>query len=287
MAELRFQLGRVEVGADYMARHHRRLQTGARAALERLFQLVIAPLQHLLKHDRLLIVPHGPLHLAPFHALWDGTSHLLETFEITYAASASVAVHRRRRPVQLHSLAGLALHDVAIPQAEAEVRTAARYFDAASLYVDDSASFDGLHRAAASADVLHVATHGLFRADNPFFSALKLADGWLDVRQIYRLPLAARLVVLSACESGAVQVQGSDEPIGLVRGFLGAGAETLVVSLWNVHDATAAQLMERFYAHLTAQENHRTAAALRHAQRAAIAEERHPYFWAPYIVVGE
>ena len=92
--------------------------------------------------------------------------------------------------------------------------------------------------------MLHIATHGLFRPDNPFFSALKLADGWIDVRQIYRLPLQARLVVLSACESGAVQIQGSDEVIGLARGFLGAGAETLVTSLWNVHDASAAALMD-------------------------------------------
>jgi CHAT domain-containing protein len=106
------------------------------------------------------------------------------------------------------------------------------------------------------------------------------------VRAIYRLPLAARLVVLSACESGAVQVQGSDEAIGLGRGFLGAGAQSLVVSLWNVHDASAALLMDQFYAHL-AGDGRRTASALRAAQQQAAAEERHPYYWAPYLVMGD
>ena len=133
--------------------------------------------------------------------------------------------------------------------------------------------------------MLHFATHGLFRPDNPFFSALKLADGWVDVREIYRLPLRARLVVLSACESGAVQVQGADETIGLVRGFLAAGAQSLVVSLWNVHDASAAQIMADFYRELMRQRL-TPAAALRAAQRRAIRQDRHPYFWAPYTAIG-
>jgi CHAT domain-containing protein len=183
-------------------------------------------------------------------------------------------------------LAALALPDPAIPQAETEVRAAARYFPRTRLFLNEQAGSDGLHTAAETGDVLHIATHGVFRPDNPFFSALKLADGWIDVRAIYRLPLAARLVVLSACESGAVQVQGSDEAIGLGRGFLGAGARSLVVSLWNVHDASAAILMEQFYAQL-AGDGRGTARALRAAQQQAAAAGRHPYYWAPYLVMGD
>jgi CHAT domain-containing protein len=82
-----------------------------------------------------------------------------------------------------------------------------------------------------------------------------------------------------------VQVQGADEAIGLVRGFLGAGAQSRVVSLWNVHDASAAQLMTDFYAQLM---DRRLApsAALREAQRHAIQSGRHPYFWASYAAIG-
>jgi len=288
-ADLRFQLGRVEIGADYLARHHQRLLAGVRNSLHRLYDLVLSPLGHLLTANRLLLIPHGMLHLLPFHALWDGEGYLVDAYEITYASSASIVVHRRQSDPErsFQSLAALAVHDVAIPQATAEAHAAATHFDRATLYLDDEAGLAGLRSAASNGDVLHIATHGLFRPDNPFFSALKLADGWIDVREIYRLPLRARLVVLSACESGAVQVQGSDEAIGLVRGFLGAGAETLVVSLWNVHDASAASLMDTFYTQLTDTADQGPASALRKAQNAAIADGRHPYYWAPYVVVGQ
>ncbi len=289
-AELRFQLGRAELGADYLARHGPRLLQGTRAALGHLHRLLFAPLAPAVDAPRLLIVPFGPLHRVPFHALWDGSSHLLQRHEIQYAPSASLAVYCAAQVGSdgwPRSLAALAPADVHIPQAQREAELAGRHFATAWLYLDAEADRRRLAAAARQADVLHLATHGLFRSDNPFFSALKLADGWIDVREIYRLPLAAQLVVLSACESGAGQVWGGDEVIGLARGFLGAGASKLVVSLWNVHDASAALLMDRFYAALTTgKEAGRPAAALRTAQLAAIAHGEHPYFWAPFLAIG-
>lgn len=287
LADLRFQMGRVEIGDDHAARHAERLLRGVRSVLGRLYDLLIAPLAAHLHAPQLLIIPYGALHLAPIHALWDGAHYLLEHYEIHYAPSASVEVLRRQRAQATlpASLTAFALREPSIPQAEAEVRAAAQHFAHARLFVDDAAQLEQVRAAAANGDVLHFATHGLFRPDNPFFSALKLADGWIDVRAIYRLPLQARLVVLSACESGAVQVQGADEAIGLVRGFLAAGAQALVVSLWNVHDASAAQIMTDFYAGLMRQRM-APAAALRAAQRRAIQAARHPYFWAPYVAIG-
>jgi CHAT domain-containing protein/tetratricopeptide (TPR) repeat protein len=287
LADLRFQLGRVEVGEGYATRHAARLLHGARSTLQRLHDLLIAPVTEMLQCERLLIVPYGSLHLTPFHALWDGSHYLLEQFEVAYAPSASVEVVRRQRAPSgaLATLAAFALRDSAIPQAEHEVRTAANHFATVQLFIDADANGGALRTAAANCDVLHFATHGLFRPDNPFFSALKLADGWVDVHEIYRLPLRARLVILSACESGAVQVQGADEAIGLVRGFLGAGAQSLIVSLWNVHDASAAQIMAEFYTHLIGAKL-APAAALRAAQRHAIDLGRHPYYWAPYAAIG-
>jgi len=287
LAELRFQLGRVEVGGDHVVRHAERLLRGVRAALHQLYNLLVAPLTHHLRAERLLIVPYGHLHLMPFHALWDGDRYLLEAFEMCYAPSASVELVRRQRESggSLDSLAAFALRDPSIPHAEAEVYAVTRHFQTVQLFIDDAAQIDVLHRAAATSDVLHFATHGLFRPDNPFFSALKLADGWVDVRAIYRLPLRSRLVVLSACESGAVRVQGADEAIGLVRGFLGAGAQSLIVSLWNVHDASAAHLMTEFYSHLI-EGGLSPSRALRATQRHAIRDQRHPYYWAPYTAIG-
>lgn len=318
--ELRFQLGRAELGTDYLKRHQARLRLRLNEVLGELYHLLLAPLRPALTAARLLMVPAGPLHRLPFHALWDGQDYLAARYECSYAPSASIVVMRQQRSdksQQTVSWAGLAVKDAAIPAARAEVTGVARYFDDAHLYLDEAANRAGLERAAQSR-ILHLATHGLFRPDNPFFSALKLDDGWIDVREIYRLRLQSHLVVLSACESGAGQIRGGDEVVGLARGFLGAGAQEILASLWNVHDESAVDLMDRFYHHyikypaheqeavdrLSISENEtegntviattnypttttRPAAALRAAQLEAIESEQHPYFWAPFFVIGD
>ena len=153
LADLRFQMGRVEIGADHVARHEERLLAAVRSALHTLHRLLIAPLQLTLTAARLLIVPYGPLHLLPFHALWDGEHYLLETHEVSYAPSASLAIHchRDRKAGRYGSLAALALRDPAIPQAEAEIRAAAAHFERVALYLDADAGIEGLRRAPSRA----------------------------------------------------------------------------------------------------------------------------------------
>lgn len=129
-----------------------------------------------------------------------------------------------------------------------------------------------------------LACHGQFRPDNPLFSALRLGDSWFTVRDAYALDLRCDLVTLSACETGISAVAPGDELIGLARGFFGAGAPSLLVSLWTVDDESTALLMAHFYARLRAGE--RPAAALRAAQHYLMQEYPHPYFWAPFMVLG-
>ena len=312
-AELRFQLGRAEMGAAYVARHQARLMRGVQEALHRLYQLLVAPLSEQLVAPRILLIPYGVLHLIPFHALWDGAAYWLEGVEVAYVPSASVAVYQRGRDATRprRNFAGFAPYDERIPQAQAEIDRAATNFAHATRYHRDDATVANLTRAAATCDVLHLATHGLFRPDNSFFSAIKLADGWIDVREIYRLPVTAQLVVLSACESGVGDVRAGDEVVGLARGFLAAGAQSLVASLWNVQDDSAVQLMHDFYEVLQCKvqqhevlhfdefqgegatleqvatpELTRPAAALRAAQIKALCTGEHPYFWAPFFAIG-
>jgi CHAT domain-containing protein len=101
---------------------------------------------------------------------------------------------------------------------------------------------------------------------------------------IFTLRLDGALVTLSACETGRSAVVGGDELVGLSRGFLFAGASTLVQSLWRVDDASTALLMHSFYSALCAGEA--PAAALRGAQSTFIDHGTHPYVWAPFQVVG-
>ena len=100
--------------------------------------------------------------------------------------------------------------------------------------------------------MLHLATHGDFRADNPLFSGLALADGSLTTLDCFNLRLRASLVTLSGCQTGRSVVSGGDELLGLTRALLSAGAASLVLSLWAVEDISTARLMEAFYRNLAA-----------------------------------
>lgn len=299
--DLRFQLGRMELDGARVRRRSEHYLRGANQVLHRLYRLLVQPVRARLTGPQLLILPYGALHFVPFHALWDGEHYLVERYEPVYAPSAAFLVRRMTPAPGAASVwetgttnggwgytarfAGFAPTDATIPAADVEVMAAAACFRSASTWLGERATREALQRCAGAADVLHLATHGLFRLDNPFFSALKLTDGWLDVREIQRLQTTAHLVVLSACESGAGQVRGGDEVIGLARGFLAAGARAVVASLWNVHDRSAEGLMAAFYRAL-ASGGKSPAAALAQAQRAAIARGQHPYYWAPFVAIG-
>jgi CHAT domain-containing protein len=116
------------------------------------------------------------------------------------------------------------------------------------------------------------------------FSSFKMADGWITALDLYSMQCHANLVVLSGCKSGMNQLMGADELLGLTRGFLYAGARSLLLSLWDVNDKSTSRFMSEFYqAWLAGQTK---SAALRLAIQKVRAEEPHPYFWAPFLLVG-
>jgi CHAT domain-containing protein len=138
---------------------------------------------------------------------------------------------------------------------------------------------------------LHFATHGLIRDDMPLDSMLVLgadgkdadADGRWTAREILDLDLDAELVVLSGCDTGRGRITG-DGVLGLGRAFLSAGARSVLVSLARVEDEATRELMVRFYRELR-RNGGNLAAALRHAQLAAIGEP--PARWASFVFIVE
>ena len=146
--------------------------------------------------------------------------------------------------------------------------------------------------------ILHFATHGLINTEHPALSGLALSvydkerrpiDGFLTLNDVYNLHLPVKLVVLSACESARGEIVRGEGVMGLTRGFMYAGAQTLVVSLWNVDDASTATLMRAFYQPLLTGPGFHPAAALRAAQLAMMRDERwkSPYYWAAFTVQGD
>ncbi|HEX2184511.1 MAG TPA: CHAT domain-containing protein, partial [Chloroflexota bacterium] len=237
---------------------------------------------------RLLVVPHGALHYAPFHAFVgpDGRP-LVEQLEVSYAPSASVLGYCLERGALAHGPEQplvMGVPDEAAPHVATEVAALRRLFGRHLVFCGKEATGAVFRRHAPDADVIHLASHAVFREDNPLFSALRLADGWLSLYDLYKLRLRAALVALSACETGLSAVGAGDELVGLSRGFFQAGTPSLVVSLWAVHDESTARLMERFYARLRAGD--RPGAAMRAAQTELRHAHPHPYYWAPFVVVG-
>jgi CHAT domain-containing protein len=154
-----------------------------------------------------------------------------------------------------------------------------------------------LSPALAQYRIVHFATHAVSDSEHPERSGLVLSlfdsrgrpeNGFLSLQQIYGLNLPADLVVLSACETGLGREIGGEGLVGLVRGFMYAGATRVIASLWSVDDEVTAHLMAHFYRGLE-QEKLSPAAALRAAQLAVRTEKkwRPPYYWAGFQLQGE
>jgi CHAT domain-containing protein len=285
LEKFHFQLGVMPYRGEHTVRHYATLVARISHHLGVLYDQLLRPLEPHLGKRRLLVAPHRTLHYVPFHALYDGQRYVIEHREVCYAPSAAVLHHclaTPKRPLQQAVLFGAP--DEAAPRVYDEIATLAPLFPAVQTFLREQATRTMLIAEAAGADILHLACHGRFRADNPLFSALRLADGWLTVHDAARLNLRCNLVTLSACETGVSALAPGDELIGLARGFLLAGAPALLVSLWMVDDAATAQLMTHFYTQLLAGAG--AAAALRHAQCQIRASQSHPFFWAPFFLFG-
>lgn len=293
IAGLRLQIDALRHGSTALARHAGQMQQRARQHLQALHERLWRPLASWIGGaSRVFVVPHRDLHYVPFCALHDGELSLVERHEIALAPSAALwsATHdRRRRPgaPALRRVAAVGVGGATLPQVGAELRAVAAAFEdrpggSAVLRLDGDATLGALRDALAGADVLHLACHGQFRADSPEFSALHLADGALTVRDAAGLPLQAQLVTLSACETGLSRVAPGDELLGLLRGFLVAGAPQVLASQWTVDDDSTATLMRGFYARLLA--GQRAAAALRASQIELAALHSHPCHWAAFAL---
>lgn len=264
------------------------LRSSAQQILSVLYAGLIAPLiDECATMRQLIIVPHGILHYLPFAALYDGERHLVERFELRQLPASSFLAHyAKREGEQTDSegdmfVAGYALAGQ-LEHIRHEVEIVAERWDT----IARVASRALLDERVAHCQLLHLAAHAVFRADNPLFSGLQLADGWLTTLDVFGWRLSAELVTLSACDTGRTVVGGGDELLGLMQAFITAGAASLLMTHWAVEDSATATLMANFYAHL--RDGLPKARALQLAQIAMLAnpQHSHPYFWAAFMLIG-
>lgn len=291
----------------------------------RLYRLLVRPVSAWLPRNgaSLTIVPHGPLFRLSFAALRDEAGkYLIERYALTYAPSVSALLSIKPRASSSTTGGGYLLvadpsplppspHPLdRLPASRHEASLIRAVLGGNGVLLSGTLAGESkIRERASSARILHFATHGVIRDDEPFDSFLAVgadgsgtsADGRLTVREIYDLPLSADLVVLSACRTATGPLSG-DGIAGLSRALFYAGALSVVATLWDVADEPSARLMAGFYRHWRRGLDKRS--ALRQAQLDLLRELRagsvtvkvrggvvplqeRPFYWAGYVLIGQ
>jgi CHAT domain-containing protein/Flp pilus assembly protein TadD len=292
--------------------------------LRQLHQILIDPIADLLPTDpnqKVAFIPQGELFLVPFPALKDANGqYLIENHTILTAPSIQVLQltqdlsTRAQTPTPLQADNPLIVGDPAMPTvtflsdagnfesvrlqplygARQEAEAVGENLNASAL-LGDAATEARVKQQIASADLIHLATHGLLEYGDPRQTgsrdtpgAIALApgngeDGLLTSTEILQMELQADLVVLSACDTGRGRITG-DGVIGLSRSFIAAGVPSVIVSLWAVPDAPTAELMTEFYDQLA--QGQTKAQALRQAMLTTMQTRPDPKDWAAFTLIG-
>ena len=186
-----------------------------------------------------------------------------------------------------------------LPETEREVSQLARLFEENDRQTQTSLHQSASERALKESELgqyrfLHVATHGFVNEAEPDLSGLLLypdsiagEDGLLAVGEVYNLHLNTDLVTLSACETGIGQIASGEGVLGFTRAFLYAGAERVLVSLWQVQDAATAELMLAFYERILQNPAPDYSSQLQQAKLQLIesGSYSHPYYWSPFVLI--
>ena len=277
-------------------------------SLQTFYYVVIDPIRDLLHGDEVVIVPQGPLCLAPYAAFMDLKSkYLCETLRIRLLPSLSSQRLIQNCPAHWHSKTGaLLVGDPWVQEvvyegrtleqlewAEKEVQMIGEILQTEPL-VGKQATKDEVLRRISSVALVHIAAHGKMEtgeialAPNTTRSSVNPAreDYLLTMKDVLKAQIRARLVVLSCCHSawGEVNAEGV---VGIAWAFLGAGARSVLVSLWAIEDEATMEFMKLFYQQLV---NGRSASeALNKAMKSMRESDRFSAVkhWAPFVLIGE
>ena len=277
-------------------------------ALKTLYDVVIAPISPLIEGDELVLVPDRYSFLIPYAALVDQHSrYLSETLRIRLAPSLTCLRLLSECPEGYHSKSGAllvgnpCLETVQIkqwknlpqlPGAEKEVKMIGQILKIEPL-VGKNASKEKVLSGLSSVSLVHIAAHGcpdtggiilspnLPSSDNP-----EEKDFLLTMADVLEAQLHAKLVVLSCCYSGqgAIKAEGV---VGIARAFLGAGARSVIASLWAISDDATMEFMGHFYEHLVAGKSaskslHQAMKTLRESGKFDAVK-----YWAPFVLIGD
>ena len=242
--------------------------------------------KYLFKTDMIYFVPFDLLHYLPIHALELNGQPLIIDHPVVYLPSVSILqFYKNKGSGSLQSCSSFGVDFPWEAEEVAELFNTQPYIDATKNTVIDN---------IYNKDVLHFSCHGVFDYDDPLSSGILLYNekypkirDILTAREIFSLKLNTELVTLSACETGINETKPGDELIGLTRSFLYSGAASVIVSLWSVDALSTRKLMHKFYEQL--KDGKDKAMALQQAQIKIMETKgyEHPYYWAPFVLIGD
>jgi CHAT domain-containing protein len=202
-----------------------------RDAAGRFQELVLGPVLPVVGDRSLVLVPTGQLHATPWAAL-----PAIAQRAVTVAPSSALWRRGRRGSYPDPCRNPVLVAGPGLPAAAAEVEALRAVYPKSRRLVDADALARAVAGALDGASIAHVAAHAQFRADNPLFSSLELADGPLTVYDLEGLGNPPATVVLSACQVGLSGVRAGDEVMGMVAALLGAGTRTVIAAVLPVPD---------------------------------------------------
>ncbi|MEQ9467136.1 MAG: CHAT domain-containing tetratricopeptide repeat protein [Ekhidna sp.] len=264
----------------------------------------------------LVILPDGALGTLPFEAFihpddesdaFMNANFLIKNYRVSYDYSATLFNERHADDEQISPeillIAPISFEDnevkmSSLPGSEKEIDEIRFLFMGSNCETkiqsgNDASEANFKKENLGKYRYLHFATHGQVNESEPALSRIFLKpdeneDGSLYTGEIYNLNIDADLVTLSACETGLGKVAKGEGIVGLSRALQYAGANNIIVSLWQVADASTAQMMIEFYKYNLNNEHHGYNTALRQAKLSLLNSEEYarPYYWAPFILVG-
>jgi CHAT domain-containing protein len=272
---------------------------------QELSKYLIEPISSYLSDaDLIYFVPYGKLHYIPLHTLLLDNKPLIVDHAVTYIPSASLLKFVKNKGTG--SIKNCLSCGIVFKEEAKEIVDIFSSGSGSTVYMEEPTKKEFIDRLESTVknrngnndssssnnfDILHLSCHGFFNSKDPMSSALIFRDAFLRAKEILDLQINAELVTLSACETGRNENKPGEELVGLTRSFLYAGAPSVLVSLWKVQSETTRDIMIEFYKQLKNRETKTTdlATALQTAQKNIMqtTEHNHPYFWAPFVLVGD
>ena len=251
--------------------------------LRHLYEILIEPVRPWLD-QRVVFIPHRFLHHLPFHAMLGPNGYLVEEYITSSApsmASYALAAPRASQSPSNRTSLIIGAETTDLPAIRNEVRAVASRLPNCTIAVNKS--LEEIRGLLETAAFVHIASHGIFRSDNPNGSLLNLGSDVLTPADMLNLRINAELVTLSACSTGKTEARGN-EVQGFLRAFSQWRVPSMIASLWEVNDHATSMLMNSFYGRIP--DSADIANNLRQAMLDVKSKFDHPHYWAPFVLIG-